>query len=398
MPGDIIMNLNPDDFGLGADPETNITGVSFPQGAPVSQILLDGDYCLKTAAGYTGEASAEIISSYSGKNLELLSGVDVVNNDNDLNSSILFQVTKLDVDSVYLHYSYSHTKVNSAGELQTVSGEGIKQLTAGQLNEGLFFGSDPDWTLELNLNLHEVLNFSVGDKFVVQVTPAGGADLDNIKLVSTGEGGSKTVYAITAQREALQGEQSLEFFQLDELTGEHRQVKLLIGVNGLITEPGDPLNADEPAAAVFSVGPFEPENLREYIYQAAAKLKVSPYLENKDYVAAANKPDASGDGRMALEIARLREKLVDGVGKTTFEDFYRGLMTDLGVQGREAQRLESNMNAIYENMAEQAEMVAGVSLDDEMLNLVQYQHAYNAASQFLSVIDEMLDTLINGIK
>ena len=73
-------------------------------------------------------------------------------------------------------------------------------------------------------------------------------------------------------------------------------------------------------------------------------------------------------------------------------------MADLGVQGREAQRLEFNMNAIYENMTEQAEAVAGVSLDDEMLSMVQYQHSYNAAAQVLSVIDEMLDTLINGIR
>jgi len=49
-------------------------------------------------------------------------------------------------------------------------------------------------------------------------------------------------------------------------------------------------------------------------------------------------------------------------------------------------------------MSEQAESVAGVSLDDEMLGMVQYQHAYNASAQFLSIIDEMLETLINGIR
>ena len=55
------------------------------------------------------------------------------------------------------------------------------------------------------------------------------------------------------------------------------------------------------------------------------------------------------------------------------------------------------MNAIYENMAEQAEAVTGVSLDDEMLSLVSISTLITAA-QVLSVIDEMLDTLINGIR
>jgi len=392
LPGDIIIgtdSLDSEDLVLGADPQTNITGISFSSGTKDSQKLLNGDYSIETELNYTEDSSAGIISSYGTNNQVLAGGVDVAD-DNDLNSSILFEVTKLDGDQIYLQYSYSHTKVNDEGELETVAGEGVKILSAGELNEDISFGSDADWTLELDLELEDVLNFSVGDKFIVQVAAAGGTGSDHIKLAGTAEGATETVYAITAQTGAFEGEQKWEFFQLDESTGEHRKVTLFVEVNGLITEP---------AAASFAVGPFAPENSREYIFQAAAKFKVNPYLlENKEAVAAAKTTDTPGDGTGALEIARLREKLVEEVGNTTFEDFFRGLMADLGVQGREAERLEANMHAIYENMVEQAESVAGVSLDDEMLNLVQYQQAYNAAAQFLSIFDEMLETLINEIR
>jgi len=378
MPGDVIIS------GFEADPGGNITSLGFPPGIPDSRKLLDGEYRLETEVGYNGVSTAETVSSYSRNGQALVSGVDVAV-DNELNSSIFFEVTKLDGEDIYLHYSYIHTKVNGDGELQTNADEGIKKLKAGD-NAGVAFGSGDGWTLELNITLEDILNFSEGDKFIIQVSAAGSGS-DRIRLESTD--GVKAVYAITAASGAFEGEQELQFFQLDESTGEHRKVSLIIGVNGLTT-------AD---AAVFTVGPFQPEHPREYIYQAAANLKVNPYLiENKDAVAAAGKDRAPGDGANALEIARLREKLIEGLGNTTFEDFFRGLMVDLGVQGREAQRLEYNMNAIYENMAEQAEAVSGVSLDDEMLSMIQFQHSYNAAAKFLSIIDQMLETLINEIR
>lgn len=388
MPGDVIIASDPDGSGFGADPETNITSLNFPPGIPDSSKLLNGEYRLETETGYNGVSTAEAVSSYSRNGQVLVNSV-VVADDNELNSSIFFEVTKLDGEDIYLRYSYIHTKVNGDGELQTVTDEGIKKLTAGQLNAGVAFGSDDGWTMELDIALEDILNFSEGDKFIIQVSAAGTGS-DQIRLESTDGGITKPVYTITAASGAFEGEQTLEFFQLDESTGEYRKASLIIGVNGLTTEPD---------AAVFTVEPFEPEYPREYIYRAAAKFKVNPYLlENKDAVAAAEKDGAPGDGANALEIYRLREKLVGELENTTFEDFFRGLMADLGVQGREAQRLEHNMNAIYENMAEQAEAISGVSLDDEMLSMVQFQHSYNAAAQFLSIIDQMLETLINEIR
>jgi flagellar hook-associated protein 1 FlgK len=40
------------------------------------------------------------------------------------------------------------------------------------------------------------------------------------------------------------------------------------------------------------------------------------------------------------------------------------------------------------------EEVSGVSLDEEMVNLVKFQNAYNAAAKMISTVDELLDTLI----
>lgn len=107
-----------------------------------------------------------------------------------------------------------------------------------------------------------------------------------------------------------------------------------------------------------------------------------------------------GDGSNALKIAQLRENLVsfgDEKNKATFHDYYRGMIADLGVEGRETNRMLQSFITVADRLKEQQESVSSVSLDDEMLNMVQYQHAYNAAARFLNVFDEMLAILLSEL-
>lgn len=109
-----------------------------------------------------------------------------------------------------------------------------------------------------------------------------------------------------------------------------------------------------------------------------------------------------GDGGNALEIARLREKIIkfgdeENERDATFHDYYRALIADLGVEGREAERMLLSFTKVTEILKEKQEAVSSVSLDDEMLNMVQFQHAYNAAARFLNVFDEMLGVLLNEL-
>ena len=107
-----------------------------------------------------------------------------------------------------------------------------------------------------------------------------------------------------------------------------------------------------------------------------------------------------GDGGNALKIAQLREDLVsfgNEENKATFHDYYRGMIADLGVEGRETNRMLQNFITVADRLQEQQESVSSVSLDDEMLNMVQFQHAYNAAARFLTVFDEMLAILLSEL-
>ena len=120
---------------------------------------------------------------------------------NDLNSSILFEVTKLDGGDIYLRYSYIHAK-EVAGKLETFTGQGIKKLEAEVGYTGLSFGTDIDWTLDLDLELESFSNFSVGDKFVIQVT----AEETERQTISTASGAG--VYELTAADGTFDGKRA----------------------------------------------------------------------------------------------------------------------------------------------------------------------------------------------
>lgn len=95
------------------------------------------------------------------------------------------------------------------------------------------------------------------------------------------------------------------------------------------------------------------------------------------------------DGTNADKISQLS---LDPAGATAG---YRQLIVDLGVQGQSVTRSLDIQNVISTQVDASREASAGVNLDEEMANMVAYQHAYEAASRMVSAIDQTLDTLIN---
>ncbi|GAW92903.1 flagellar hook-associated protein FlgK, partial [Calderihabitans maritimus] len=133
--------------------------------------------------------------------------------------------------------------------------------------------------------------------------------------------------------------------------------------------------------------------------EPASHIAVSnDILADPAFIGAASQPGAPGDGSIALEIARLsRERVFPEGGNPTFTfgDYYQNIVAELGVQTDEGNRMVEVQEHVLEQLETRREAVAGVSLDEELANMVQFQQAYAAAARVISVIDEMLDILIN---
>ncbi len=105
-------------------------------------------------------------------------------------------------------------------------------------------------------------------------------------------------------------------------------------------------------------------------------------------------------GSMAADIATalgsLNGQSVRSAGPSTIGDQYGREVASIGVQSSTAQSQASNQGVLVTQLERQRQEVSGVSIDEEATHLIQYQHAYQASARVISVVDSMLDTLING--
>lgn len=83
------------------------------------------------------------------------------------------------------------------------------------------------------------------------------------------------------------------------------------------------------------------------------------------------------------------------LGEGTPEDVIKTMISTLGVDGQEAKRMFNNQQYLAEEIDSFRMSVSGVSQDEEMSNMIKFQHAYNAAARMITTVDEMIDVIIN---
>ena len=79
----------------------------------------------------------------------------------------------------------------------------------------------------------------------------------------------------------------------------------------------------------------------------------------------------------------------------TVKSDFRSIVSKLGAESQAAMNFTANYGAALQATDNRRQSMTGISLDEEMVNLVKYQHSYNAAARMISTVDQMLDTIIN---
>lgn len=101
---------------------------------------------------------------------------------------------------------------------------------------------------------------------------------------------------------------------------------------------------------------------------------------------------------IALKVYELKSEKVNINGKDmTINTFYNSMIQDLGQSSAAVIRDESNQSKLLEKIDSSRSSVSGVSLDEEMISLVQLQHTYSANAKVMSTIDSLLDVVVNGL-
>lgn len=114
---------------------------------------------------------------------------------------------------------------------------------------------------------------------------------------------------------------------------------------------------------------------------------------------------ASGDGSIAAKISSLATgwsslSAASQVANkadygTSLGDYYGSTVAQLGVDVQQANRMKAGEDVLLTNVMNQRESLSGVSLDEEMTNLIKFQKSYSAAARMVTMMDDMLSTLMS---
>ena len=175
----------------------------------------------------------------------------------------------------------------------------------------------------------------------------------------------------------------------------------LTGYSGILSASGadgayDFARADAVnslAGAQFAVSP---------VLNPAGYIEVNSVIKNDvKSVAAAFRDDSgnvnAGDGRAAVEIASIRNTKVMIGHERTLDDYFADSVTNVGLKGEQAENnLKSHM-AIMDDLRTMRDSISGVNIDEELSDIIKFQHGYNAAAKFVTIWDSLIDTVINRL-
>ncbi|NBI27732.1 flagellar hook-associated protein FlgK [Chengkuizengella marina] len=143
----------------------------------------------------------------------------------------------------------------------------------------------------------------------------------------------------------------------------------------------------------------------------ASSITVNPEIQdNPSKIASSSRVDESGNvifgnndislligGMKNIDLSYTSGTAGDPVlSNGTFDEFFRSMIGQLGVQSQEASRQVDNQLVLVQQVEINRLSVSGVSLDEELADMIKFEQAYNASARMMTTIDELLNKLING--
>ena len=132
---------------------------------------------------------------------------------------------------------------------------------------------------------------------------------------------------------------------------------------------------------------------------SAGTIGVREEIANDVALIAASGSGSPGDGTNALQIAELADKLTmsEGSRDFTFSDFYSSLVSKIGSSSEFSAEMMESEKLLLTQLENYQQSISGVSLDEEMVNMINYQHAFEAAARIIQTADEIFGTIINMV-
>jgi len=130
----------------------------------------------------------------------------------------------------------------------------------------------------------------------------------------------------------------------------------------------------------------------------AATISLNAGINGTDKIAAAGTAGLLGDNSNALALAQLQGQKLMSAGTATFGSYFNGLVSQVGLDVQSSKNTVTQDTAFTKQLSILRESNSGVSLDEELTNMVKYQRSYQASAKLISTATEMMDTVIAMIR
>ncbi len=130
---------------------------------------------------------------------------------------------------------------------------------------------------------------------------------------------------------------------------------------------------------------------------ANVALDMGRAVENSNWHASTIVPTGKSNTEILQILSKTRNLKYLDDGKVTFGEYFGAVVAEMGVEGEMASKMKVNNEILRKEIDNERERVKGVSLDEEMANMIKFQHAFNASARVLTAVDDMIGRVIDRL-
>ncbi len=224
--------------------------------------------------------------------------------------------------------------------------------------------------------------------------PANGTFKVHVTQVATG---TRTTSQVAVDLDGIGGAD----MSLDDLVAA---IDLVPNISAVVTVDGRlQISADSPDYKISfsddSSGALAALGINTYFTgQDATDIDINGVLQATPAMLSTTANHVAGGNATALALAGLGDAALDDLGGLSLNEMWSRHVEDYAVRTSQAGLDVSSTQVVVESLQSQREAVSGVSVDEESINLIAFQRAYQGSARFINVVDELMQTLLGLIR
>jgi flagellar hook-associated protein 1 FlgK len=254
--------------------------------------------------------------------------------------------------------------------------------------------NNDDGTVNVYMNGINLVTKGVGTELALkeEISDSGEVNLKLFKINSAGETTASlnpTYGELSSQLNhynvTLDGADTNGGFSV--MTNLNDYISAFVNNVNTITQNGFGLDDTGPVSASRNFFELSGEN--------SLTMSISEEIDgNPRDIPLAGSPESPGDSTIARQISRLSQDS-NFIGNESYTEFYAAFIGKLGAVRQNVVGNLNNLELVSEQLDNQRQSMIGVNMDEEAVNIVRYQRAFDAASRIIQTQSEMLQTIIN---